>query len=684
MICLFHPIIDPEDKDIARFFSSRYGIKITHDEVRLVLMKGFSSRNEEDGFIDLCELTSALLIPFLLKANASIHDSPIHKLLTKKKSVLPDVVRKYVAHSKDSNTDVRNWEHREFVRKCSLSTELTLRKSPKVVSDVLTMMIHDSVGPVSADHPPPLEVRLLQRIFRTYGEVEMSNNVGLLNEMIEVAAAGLGTVSSASEDNSQKPRLVLDTLTFIRALTSDVLLYDVDSELETTTNEYDVFHTNLQKGGRLETMYAEKLVDTISRSAAKTSCDTAADGDELEDQRNSVTNSETKNSRPILKLFTSAGIDFFADTYRSKFLTCSLWIGFLFSYLSQTYFSASNMEGTSNDTYTSEILTTVKNWFLKGLTVGVVGLAYVGFGGLGNNISVTSIMPSIAAIITLTGFVLKYYFRPTNEFVFTPFDNVYWAYMVSWYSSLGFGCLIVLLHLVSLLRLAILSCLQKKERQYWIFSHPGVNAEARTKQAAAYKINRMVENAHKVHQTFEKGQESEKLHGRALLNFGKSFIVRKGSKTKEVGAIWAWREILSGESSYSLTSKLFFSWKTLPNLSIPNHFQSFTGRIFYQEGVWLSARAISANLYQIIAIMVLVIYLTTWVINQTSGQVLPQCTVDLCQNNVCVTTCQTYARAATTAIDGDYYKQLMESCVAMNCQCDGCGFSILPPVSDTV
>ncbi len=544
---LFYPIFDPEDKDIARFFSSRYGIKITHDEVRLVLMKGFSSRKEEDGFIDLCELTSALLIPFLLKANASIHDSPIHKLLTKKKSVLPDVVRKYVAHSKDANTNVRNWEHREFVRKCSLSTELTLRKSPKVVSDVLTMMIHDSVGPISADHPPPLEVRLLQRIFRTYGEVEMSNNVGLLNEMIEVASAGLGTVSSASEDNSQKPRLVLDTLTFIRALTSDVLLYDVDSELETTTNEYDVFHSNLQKGGRLETMYAEKLVDTISRSAAKTSCDTAADGDELEDQRNSVTNSETKNSRPILKLFTSAGIDFFADSYRSKFLTCTLWIGFLFSYLSQTYFSASSMEGTSNETYTSEILTTVKNWFLKGLTVGVVGLAYVGFGGLGNNISVTSIMPSLAAIVTLTGFVLKYYFRPTNEFVFTPLDNVYWAYMVSWYSSLGFGCLIILIHLVSLLRLAILSCLQKRERQYWIFSHPGVNAEARTKQAAAYKINRMVENAHKVHQTFEKGQESEKLHGRALLNFGKSFIVRKGSKTKEVGAIWAWREILSGE-----------------------------------------------------------------------------------------------------------------------------------------
>jgi hypothetical protein len=408
-------------------------------------------------------------------------------------------------------------------------------------------MIHDSVGPVSSDHPPPLEVRLLQRIFRTYGEVEMSNDMGLLAEMIDVAAAGLGTVSSARpvDDSNQKPRLVLDTLTFIRALTSDVLLYDVDSELETTTNEHDVFQTNLQKGGRLESMYAEKLVDTISRRAAKTSCD-SADDDEIEDQKNS-SSSESKNSRPVLKLFTSAGIDFFADTYRSKFLTCTLWVAFLFSYLSQTYFSASSMEDTSKSTYSSEVFTTMRNWFLKGLTVGLVGLAYVGFGGLGNNISVTSIMPSLAAIVTISGFVLKYYFRPANKNEITPDLNVYWAYMVTWYGSLGFGCLIVLLHLLSLLRLAVLSCLKKKERKFWLFSHPGVNAAARTKQAAAYKINRLVENAHKVHQTFEKGQESEKLHGRALLNFGKSFIVKKGSKAKEVGAMWAWGEIFSGK-----------------------------------------------------------------------------------------------------------------------------------------
>ncbi len=64
-------------------------------------------------------------------------------------------------------------------------------------------------------------------MIRTYGEIEMSNDMVLLAEMIDVAAAGLGTVSSARpvDDCNQKPHLVLDTLTFIRALTGDVLLY---------------------------------------------------------------------------------------------------------------------------------------------------------------------------------------------------------------------------------------------------------------------------------------------------------------------------------------------------------------------------------------------------------------------------------------------------------------------------
>jgi hypothetical protein len=81
-------------------------------------MKGFSNRKEDEGFIDLCELTSALLIPFLLKANTSIHEPPIHKLMTKK-SVPPDVVRKYIdgsSKAKEAASNADSWEHKEFVR----------------------------------------------------------------------------------------------------------------------------------------------------------------------------------------------------------------------------------------------------------------------------------------------------------------------------------------------------------------------------------------------------------------------------------------------------------------------------------------------------------------------------------------------------------------------------------------
>jgi len=50
------------------------------------------------------------------------------------------------------------------------------------------------------------------------------------------------------------------------------------------------------------------------------------------------------------------------------------------------------------------------------------------------------------------------------------------------------------------------------------------------------------------------------------------------------------------------------------------------------------------------------------------------------QNNICVTTCQAYARTATAALTSNY-KQLIQSSVAMHCQCKGCGFSLMPPIN---
>lgn len=108
------------------------------------------------------------------------------------------------------------------------------------------------------------------------------------------------------------------------------------------------------------------------------------------------------------------------------------------------------------------------------------------------------------------------------------------------------------------------------------------------------------------------------------------------------------------------------------------------GRIFYQEGIWLSSRAIAANVYQIVAIILLATWLTAWVIHQTTDESAPTCTEELCQGNPCVSTCQDWASKATTDTTSLYYKQYMESCVKLNCQCNGCGVSITSNISNNM
>lgn len=55
--------------DISNFLCSRYGIKVSEEEVRKTILKGFGGGDEDDECIDLTELVAILMIPFLLKAS---------------------------------------------------------------------------------------------------------------------------------------------------------------------------------------------------------------------------------------------------------------------------------------------------------------------------------------------------------------------------------------------------------------------------------------------------------------------------------------------------------------------------------------------------------------------------------------------------------------------------------------
>lgn len=73
--------------------------------------------------------------------------------------------------------------------------------------------------------PPELTVSLIRDILLAYGEEEMSEDQGLLREMLEIAGA-----------EGEK----LEASAFPRALTRGVFLYDAKNEVALNTNYRDV------------------------------------------------------------------------------------------------------------------------------------------------------------------------------------------------------------------------------------------------------------------------------------------------------------------------------------------------------------------------------------------------------------------------------------------------------------
>jgi len=55
-------------EDIQVYLLSRFGIKVTLDEVQTIIMDGMGGSSNDDEVLDLMEVTAIILIPLLLKA----------------------------------------------------------------------------------------------------------------------------------------------------------------------------------------------------------------------------------------------------------------------------------------------------------------------------------------------------------------------------------------------------------------------------------------------------------------------------------------------------------------------------------------------------------------------------------------------------------------------------------------
>ena len=61
-------LLDITAEDIQRFLMSRYGIRVTEEEVNATIIQGLGGGSDQDDVLDLMEMVAMLLIPTILKA----------------------------------------------------------------------------------------------------------------------------------------------------------------------------------------------------------------------------------------------------------------------------------------------------------------------------------------------------------------------------------------------------------------------------------------------------------------------------------------------------------------------------------------------------------------------------------------------------------------------------------------
>mmetsp|Transcript_21580 Transcript_21580/g.38070 ORF Transcript_21580/g.38070 Transcript_21580/m.38070 type:complete len:1026 (-) Transcript_21580:193-3270(-) len=543
--------------DIAKFLMSRYGIKVTEDEVTETIAKGFGGGglSEDDGdTIDLTEIVSILLIPTLLKAEMSLHRNHLEReAITSKNSTgeRPSI------HNDKSGNDV--WASLSGRPRALVGEERW--PDYDLIGFVLNMILADVTGD---DEPKPMTVDLLKKIFVFYGEHDVAENENLLKEMISVASC----MKNADEEEGADADPTLNQFTFAHCLTDDVRRYDVKSENSLSTNFSDVFEQ---------------------------------DGEQ--DHSLTVTTGES-DSRKVKTVWTAPAVDYAVDTFRSRSYVTLLWVNWaLFFYV---YMSGNSGDlgqlNCSNDVsidvstpsgFACSIAQGIVNWLLIMAKLVILGACSVLFCSMGHSVTPSSPLMIVLSVLSM-GCICVITFVPAfmqdkiltsgedgGALVNTERDEKDGDQIFLIYVMVVFGILLLLLALQNFIeRIIPARYLDTMPFLKKIISSGTVKMESYMKQASSFKMNQMIRNARAIHAVaeFEHGADSssskESSYGRALLAFNK-----KAETLEEVGGCcWTWKRM----------------WNR---------------KLYTEDGIWLNNRMVQGNVGQLVLCLYLIPFL---------------------------------------------------------------------------
>lgn len=506
--------------DVETFLMSRHGIKVTREEVQKLVFGGLAGGDSDDDCIDIVEVVAILLIPYLVKTVMQEQPEALNE------SLFTSIYRKTFTKAQDK------------LKKLEID-------STSMVSDVLGIILEDTTG---SDTPQPLTKDLLRKIFARYDELDLIKDENLIDEMIQVATGG-------------DPDGLLDPDAFARALTSDVGLYDVNTESRVSTHYQDVFGALGEKKDENESI-------------------TDSDDDEFVD--NDVEDKmveKTPEERTVTKVFTFSQIDFLSDTFRVRFHFILTWVAFIVAYASYANILYS-VDLCKGDSFGCAVGGSIVSWLTIMAILVCIGFPTITLLSMGNTVQPKSVWEMIAGIcsVVLIIFVpvfINFEFKLFGERIFytvaaindevkedaaaanlvidTLLDVV----------NIAIGCALILLQLWNIVRFYNVKIATST------YQGSCLHDEFGTKQASKLKVFRMVKNAYDLHKASDnevaKNYSSNSI---ALLNYNK---IVGGECTKTVGGFkWIWKAFRSGK----LSSK---------------------------EGIWIPSRLFAGNIAQILA-----------------------------------------------------------------------------------
>eukprot|EP00804_Cyclotella_cryptica_P012970 CCRYP_002307-RC/>CCRYP_002307-RC protein AED:0.22 eAED:0.22 QI:0/0.87/0.82/1/0.81/0.82/17/751/915 len=527
--------------DISLFLMSRYGIVASPEEVSNSISKGFGGGgiSESDGdTMDLTEVVAMLMIPSLVSAQQrrknkqSAPDDDCHDnghVADRGSNIVDDF-----DINSGRSSDTQDADELIRVHKTVTTTgpprKTTTEDDRNLFQYVLQMILADAIHTTSDSQPPPLKER------------------------------------------------ILNADVFAYCCTSDVDLYNVEWEDKLTSTYVDVFETFRSTKKTERGLPIRRSVEDVERHL---------EPDDEEGEKEGIVNE-------VLKKNTFPAIDYAVDTFRSKTYVILIWFTWVLFYVNFIGVSGGtnpevadlqcgNYEITNAKGFWCGVGQGVINWLKVMFKLVVLGSIFVIGASVGHS---TNPHNPLLVVISM-GFVVLYTFVPlTQEFEVLPSQDGS-SYELSTYKSsdelniflvsaqFSVGVMLLLFCLQNILDRSIpVKFLEKYKGLQQVLASGSLFMERNMKQAATFKVNRMIRNALEIHdaaaqETSALGKESA--YGRALLTYSKI-----ADATEEIGGYW-------------------WMWNGLR-----------TGRLFEEEGIWLSNRVMQGNLGQLFLCLVLI------------------------------------------------------------------------------